>query len=331
MLRLRIVFIAVISFLNHGISLAQQGNSGGVNLSDAADDFSHAQAESDRFEALSSKVNLRFQLQFNTRKVDKDGPSEMSWVNWDGENLIVDSERFVYVSTPYRAFLLSRENSKAPLAIQFITPISPTPRSIEEIIKFDLKVGDGYVAASRPTELRRYNCQYGTFAPREGAEIERATRQPNGLLRFDYRRQAKADEFLVREDGFCIVDPAQGHSLISANLNMIYKRPTSNSTMASQFEYYPPQGALPRLIKSYKHQQLPTPGNKNSPHYQNYNYSDYSVEPVPKEKLTLEYYGLPDPMKSHRSFWGWPAALIGSGVFAVVLFFFVRYRRRRMQ
>ena len=92
---------------------------------------------------------------------------------------------------------------------------------------------------------------------------------------------------------------------------MVCKRPSSNGVMASQFEYYPATGSLPQLIKSYKHQQIKSIDKTKNSIYQQYYYSDYAFEPMPKEKLTLEYYGLPDPMTSPTKFWGWPAALIG--------------------
>lgn len=323
--------VAIVLLISTVESLRAQVRNTDEDLPNATGEFTNAQSENDRANAQLLAMKLRFRLEFSAKPTQNDGPSEVSWVNWDGENLIVDSERFVYVSTPYRAFLLTRDKAANPLSIQFITPISPEKRSVEDIIKFDLKVGDGYVAASRPTELRRYNCQYGTYNPRDGAAIERATRLSNGSLRFDYRRIANPDEFLVREEGFCIVDPAQGYSVVSSQMGMVYKRANSNSTMQSQFEYFPPQGDLPRLMKSYKHKQVPSSGSKNTPHFQHYTYSNYAIEPVPKEKLTLEYYGLPDPMKSPRSFWGWPAALIGSGLLAIVLYFAVRHRRRRLQ
>jgi hypothetical protein len=300
------------------------------NVANPEGEFAVALAEHDHIQLRQSKLSLRFQLEFYSAIKERIGKSEVSKINWDGDNLLIDSDRFVYVSTPYRAFLLVRDSQTSPLSIQFISPISATVRTVEEIIQFDWKVGDGYAEAPRPTEMRRYNCQLGMFTPRKGASIDRATRTQDGLIRFEFQRTAEPDDFLIRENGTCSVDPAQGYAVVSAQMNMICKRSSSNGNMASQFEYYPPMGPLPQLIKSYKHQQVKSVDIKAKKSiYHQYYYSDYAIEPMPREKLTLEYYGLPDPMTSPTKFWGWPAALIGAGVLAIIMFFVVRYRRRR--
>lgn len=321
------VFIQLVVFSTTVCAQAKPGTE--EVLSKPSGEFLNAQAEHERIQLEQSKIPLRFQLEFYSAIKDRGGKPEVSKVNWDGESLLVDSDRFVYVSTPYRAFLLVRDSRASPLSIQFISPISATVRTVEEIIQFDLKVGDGYVAASRPTEMRRYYCQLGMYTPRKGASIDRAIRTQDGLIRFEFQRTAEPDDFLIREHGICTVDPGQGYSVISAEMNMVCKRPSSNGVMASQFEYYPATGSLPQLIKSYKHQQIKSIDKTKNSIYQQYYYSDYAFEPMPKEKLTLEYYGLPDPMTSPTKFWGWPAALIGAGVLAIIIFMVIRYRRRR--
>ena len=137
-------------------------------LPNPSGEFLKAQAEQERIQLLQSKLSLRFQLEFYSAIKERGGKQEISKVNWDGDNLLIDSDRFVYVSTPCRAFLLVRDSQTSPLSIQFISPISATVRTVEEIIQFDWKVGDGYAEASRPTEMRRYNCQLGMFTPRKG-------------------------------------------------------------------------------------------------------------------------------------------------------------------
>ena len=138
--------VAIVLLISTVESLRAQVRNTEEDLPNATGEFTNAQSENDRANAQLLAMKLRFRLEFSAKPTQNDGPSEVSWVNWDGENLIVDSERFVYVSTPYRAFLLTRDKAANPLSIQFITPISPEKRSVEDIIKFDLKVGDGYVA-----------------------------------------------------------------------------------------------------------------------------------------------------------------------------------------
>ena len=230
--------LGLIPFLlSCALAGAQPNDTTGKALPNPSVEFLNAQAEHERIQSQQSNLSLRFRLEFYSAKKDKAGKPEDSKMNWDGENLLIDSDAFVYVSTPYRAFLLVRDSPTGPLSIQFISPISTTVRTVEEIIQFDLKVGDGYAAAARPTEMRRYYCQYGMFAPREDAFIERAVRTPDGLMRFDYQRTAKPEEFLVRESGSCTVDPTQGYALVSGQMNMVFKRPSINRALASQFEY----------------------------------------------------------------------------------------------
>ena len=305
----------------------------GEPLANPEAEFKIALEEYVRLNRNDTAKPIRFNLDIYHAKQERAGNAIRATVHWDGDNLIVDSDHYVYVSTPHRAFVLHRDSRDLPLSIRALSPVSDSKREANEIIKFDLKVEGGYMAAFRPTGLKLYQCGYGEFVagdPRRVGWIVSGSRLSDGRLAFEFRGSGDGKDYPIEQIGSFTVDPQRGCSVVEGQMYNKWKVDAASNIGASQFEYYPPSDGLPQLIKSYKHQES-FPKSKNStPQHQQFYYSDYVVEPMPKEKLTLEYYGLPDPLKSKTKWWGWPTALIAAGVVALIVFFVIRRRRRAL-
>ncbi len=123
----------------------------GEPLANPEAEFKIAVEEYVRLNRNDTEKPIRFNLDIYHAKQERAGKAIRATVHWDGDNLIVDSDHYVYVSAPHRAFVLHRDSRDLPLSIRALSPVSDSKRDANEIIKFDLKVEGGYTAAFRPT------------------------------------------------------------------------------------------------------------------------------------------------------------------------------------
>jgi hypothetical protein len=218
-------------------------------------------------------------------------------VYWDGKSVFMESAKLVYVSTPYRAFILFRKAEKEPFSIRAITPVSDAPRTLQDIFSFERQLELGLDKPLRPTGPNKFFGNLVEAAPYEAASPMGTKRivgkaiLPDGRITFSYATEGAEPS----DHGDCTIDPQWGNSVVQFRSEKQYKDMGPVSTKVD-YAYYEPSAELPFwLVKEY-HCHVVTPKVAKLPQlFTEARYSNYRRAQMPSEKLTLAYYGLPDP------------------------------------
>ncbi len=285
--------------------------------------YSRYQVQQKKVDALS----LSFDLEISTNRVPDQ--ARKPWnekVYWDGKSVLIESFPYVYVSTPYRAFFLLRTSAEGPLSIAAMTPIASEERTRGEIDKFERQLPGSHNELIRPTRDKKFLGQLEGLKPRPPGTLDGHTTLPDGRIRFNFTVPRVNEPGSRPDKGYGIVDPKWDYNVVEYKVTT----PMGKQDWADiecRFTYYPATADIPAaLVKTYSQRQH-IPSSKRPDSYKEVKYSNYKVEPVPEEKLTIAYYDLPDPATS-PSRWPNPAVIAGVlGVAAVAAFLF--YRRRQ--
>ena len=256
-------------------------------------------------------------------KDSKDKTPKLVRAHYDGKQVVAESDDFVYVSTLYRSFLLGRRGKSDPLIILEYTPISTEPRSMNEVYQFEGNLNYPMDTACRPYGLYQKFLSVDSAYPNKTRHIVRQTTLTNGLIRFDFSDSPSVGR---ADEGYCVVDPQTEYNAIEIQIE---SRDTKSLSWSNErWAYYEPTLEIPHnLVKNFRTKQSIAIGKRPKvEHDIEITFSDYRVGPIPPEKLTFEYYGLPDPLGSHRS----PRLYIAIavGVVAFIGFYLLRRRRR---
>lgn len=304
-------------------SIAHPQEAGGGETQKLFDDI-HARYKEHR--KTAERLSLSFDLQVTTHSTRSPVKKQTTAkLYWDGKDLLAESDTFAYVSTPFRAFILRRPAAPEPWGISVVTPVSETERSVRDIIMVDKQVESISDELLRPTKIIRFVGDLSNVTPIRTRQLDRHTLLPDGRIRFDISAKPDVELRTMAATGYAIVDPQVANVVDFKNT---VGRERGAVQLDSQFSYYPPTSDIPApLVKTYSHHQLVS-GSKVGDVYQIAIYSNYRVEPVPRDRLTLEYYGLPDPAVTRGA---WPKTwllIIGIGLALFVGVVFVRRRGR---
>lgn len=256
-------------------------------------------------------------------------------VNYDGKNLVAEAATSVLVRTPYRAFVLYRKGPEEPFSIKALSEVYPDDTHTAELWDTERRIERGWHNLLRPDQIARIP-DFTRFQ----FSITKEAAAPGGRTRFDF--SIRPDPTLASLGrphtvqttgmGYCLLDPGWNHAMVenAENFTTVGAAGTVGATVtiSKKYGYFDADAAMPgMLLKSHRtYTKLTEPNGKVSHQFAGVEFRNVRAAPFPTEKLTLAYYGLPDP-KGTR--WGWKAYL-AAALAAVAIVAGVFLARRRL-
>ena len=292
-------------------------------LSPLVDAYSESITHAERMQ-LCYELNVYQQTSPATRKL-----IETYKIYCHGNTIVAVSDHIVYVSTDRRAFILHRVDTKKQYSIARIYPIFESQRSVSEMMIFETFVQGEAKRVFRPFASSR--AEYGLFAfiAPGYRKITQTKLLDSGSIQVS--TTSTSDNIIpgqLHVDASCILDSSCGFApsegkLVFSEVNVPKNSNSTTNTTQLQFQYVTRTENMPLTLKSLTEVESQS-GRPTSTNV--YEFSNYKIESVPPEMLTLEYYGVVDPIE--KPFVWWPYALVALGLVGIGVYFFLRLRAK---
>jgi len=320
--RFRVCALVIAALANASPSAFAQPNI----TSDPRESFRQVISHLERTAEKSRTLSLGYQLDhhFSAAPANQTKLANTYRIRSCRDTLVVGTDLMVYVTTPNRAFLLHRQSKEQPYAIAAISPISSSPRTPAEVTAFERSVEGGAGGAFRVTS---HAVLPGALSiGSENSGLVRGCEKSDAFVhRFTCRAEPVADQpHSVSIDGFIEVDSRLDFKI--TKYQMATKGGTRDYVTTISCGYYAAEGDMPILIKTCQ-QFVSSPRFVKENRYNDFHYSNYELQPIPPEVLTLEHYGVTDPLRSTGSA-TWPYILVGVGAVGIGVYLFFRKRKR---
>ncbi len=241
----------------------------------------------------------------------------------DTNNFVLTGDSITLVSSPYRTFALNRSGVDNPYSIAYISQISRTQREKSEIEKDEQRAQLGHPSfLMRHHDARMRFGQLKSFSG-DGVKCRKITAVGVGLYKLEFANinMPKPDQPALKS-GYVIIDKSKDFAVVEHEMSIVLAANIIKQRCV--IDYYPLEEALPHTMKSLRW----TESRGGATTYDiDFSFPNFSVAPFPKEMLTLEYYGVADPLQSDA--WPiWPFILIGIGIVGIGVYLWLRRRSR---